>query len=81
MQLLGLDLFASDRVRLLKHPARSALLVRALAGVHGRPLSHPRWLDCPKCSRSPAKIDWGSIGQVPLSEPTYTAEVSLDLVW
>ena len=35
---IGLNLFASDRDRLLKFPARSALLVRALAGDHGRPL-------------------------------------------
>ena len=35
---IGLDLFASDRDRLLKFPAGSALLVRALARDHGRPL-------------------------------------------
>ena len=38
---IGLDLFASDRDRLLKFPACSALLVGALTGDHGRPLRSP----------------------------------------
>ena len=36
---VGLNFFASDRDRLLKFPACSALLVRALASDHGRPLA------------------------------------------